>query len=128
MQTISKLITQIGQRLLELRRPFKLALAISFLLLLALLLYPFEIVIVPAWNPRVVDDLGTPVKGIKVTEHWQHYQLENAGHEDFQVSDEFGRVSFPARTLRSGLFARFFARVIKFTRPEWLPELIAMLR
>lgn len=116
MQTLSKLIKQIGQRLLELSRPFKITLAVLFLLMLVLLIYPFQITVVPAWNLQVVDDVGIPVSAIRVTEHWRHYLLEKEGHEELQLSNEAGKVSFAPRTIRASLLRRVFASLYTLTR------------
>ena len=77
------------------------------------LVYPFQSTIVPAWYLRVVDDTGLAVAGIKVTEHWQHNSLESTGHEDFKTTDQDGRVSFPARPIRSSLVARALGPLLK---------------
>jgi len=77
------------------------------------LVYPFQTNIAPAWQLRVIDDSGLAVAGIKVTEHWQHNSLESAGHEDMHTTDRDGRVSFPARPIRSSLFVRAFAPLLK---------------
>jgi hypothetical protein len=77
------------------------------------LVYPFQTTVVPAWQLRVVDDTGLAVAGIKVTEHWQHNSLESVGHEDFETTDRNGRVSFPARPIRSSLFARALGPLLK---------------
>ena len=77
------------------------------------LVYPFQSTVVPAWHLRVVDDTGLAVAGIKVTEHWQHNSLESTGYEDFETTDQDGRVSFPARPIRSSLFARALGPLLK---------------
>ncbi len=115
MQTFSKLIKQIGRRFLELRKPFKITLAVLFLLLTTVLLYPFQTVVVPAWNLQVVDDAGKPVTRITVTEHWQHYLLETQGHDELKLTNEAGRVDFTARTIRASVLRRFLATLGKLT-------------
>lgn len=113
MQKLGKLIKQIGQHFLELRRPFKIALAILFLVVLSLLVYPFQTVVVPAWTLQVVDDAGQPVEGMKVTEHWRHYLLEDEGHEELQLSSGAGRVSFLPQTIRASVLRKVLATVGK---------------
>ena len=83
------------------------------LVLLIILLYPFKTTTVPEWNLRVLDDRGTAVHGIKVTEHWQNYLLEATGHEDPRTTNEEGRVGFPARSIRASLLGRLVARIGK---------------
>lgn len=97
-------ISGIGPRL-------RFASAALFLLALVLLVYPFKTVIVPAWSLRVVDESGSPVPGISVTEHWQHYLLESYGHEDVRQTEPDGRVGFPERAIRASLLRRFLATI-----------------
>ena len=88
---------------------FRIALAAVLVLILVALLYPFETTIVPMWNLRVVDELGAPVRAINVTEHWQHYLLESAGHEELQQTGNDGSVKFPDRAIRASLLRRLLA-------------------
>ena len=99
-------ITQLGPR-------WRKALGLVSLVLLLILLYPFKTTTVPEWNLRVLHDGGAAVRGIKVTEHWQHYLLEASGHEDPRTTNEEGRVGFPARSIRASLLRRLLARIGK---------------
>jgi hypothetical protein len=99
-------ITQLGPR-------WHKALGSASLVLLLILLYPFKTTTVPEWNLRVLDDGGAAVRGIKVTEHWQHYLLEASGHEDPRTTNEEGRVGFPARSIRASVLGRLLARIGK---------------
>lgn len=101
------------QRISDLGPRYQIALAAGFVLLLATLLYPFKTTTVPEWNLRVRDDVGVSVRGIRVTEHWQHYLLEATGHEDPRTTNEEGRVGFPARSIRSSVLGRLVARIGK---------------
>jgi hypothetical protein len=78
----------------------------ALFLFLIILFFPFQSTIVPPWRLRIVDDAGAQVAGVNVTEHWQHYLLETEGHEAMLVTDERGRVDFPARTIRGSITAR----------------------
>lgn len=102
-------IPKIGLRL---RR----ALAVLVLLLLVLLVFPFKTTIVPTWTLRVMDESGTAVRGINVTEHWQHYLLESSGHEDLRQVGADGRVSFPERAIRASLLRRFLATLSRLDK------------
>ena len=86
---------------------------LPLLIVAIVLVYPFQTTVAPAWHLRVVDDTGVAVAGMKVTEHWQHNSLESVGHEDFETTDRDGRVSFPARPIRSSLFARALRSLLK---------------
>jgi hypothetical protein len=97
-------ISKIGPRLRK-------ALLVLSLLLLILLVFPFQTITVPTWSLRVVDESGSPVPGISVTEHWQHYLLESSGHQEVRQTEPNGRVSFPGRTIRASLLRRFLATI-----------------
>ena len=92
------------------------ALAALMFLLAVLLLFPFKTIIVPTWTLRVVDESGTAVRGIKITEHWQHYLLESSGHEEVRQVGDDGRASFPERAIRGSLVRRFLATLFRLTK------------
>ena len=104
------------QRVLDLKRPVKVALLTVLVLVLVLLIYPFQTITVPEWSFRVVDDSDVPVSGINVTEHWQHYLIENEGHEDLKTTDAAGAVSFPERTVRASVSTRAIRTLRSFGR------------
>jgi hypothetical protein len=81
---------------------------------LVIFLYPFETTTVPQWNLRIVDDAGAPVPEINVTEHWQNYLLETAGHEEAKTTNQDGLVSFDERSIRASVARRLFSRISKF--------------
>lgn len=64
----------------------------------------------------MVDESGRAVRGIKVTEHWQHYLLESSGHEEVRQAGDDGRVSFPERAIRASLLGRFLATIVRLTK------------
>jgi len=68
----------------------------------------------PRWRLRVVDDGGAVVRGIRVTEHWQHYLVESEGHEEVRQTDEGGGVDFPERTVRASFASRVLAKLRRF--------------
>lgn len=90
---------------------FRIAVGVGLGLLVITFLYPFQSTTVPQWNLRVVDDAGTPVRGINVTEHWQHHPVESSEHEEVQRTNQDGFVSFDIRTFRASLARRLFARL-----------------
>jgi hypothetical protein len=93
---------------------FRIVVLVASVLLLVILLYPFETTIVPQWNLRVVDDAGAPIREINVTEHWQDYLLETTGHEEAQTTKDGGLASFGERNIRAGVARRLIARISKF--------------
>ena len=90
---------------------FRIAVGAVLGLLLIVFLYPFQSTTVPQWNLRVVDDAGAPVRGINVTEHWQHHPVDSSEHEEVQRTNQDGFVSFDIRTFRASLARRLFARL-----------------
>jgi hypothetical protein len=90
----------------EIPRRWRAWLAGAVLLVLIILLYPFQSTIVPRWRIRILDESGEQVSGINVTQHWQHYLIESEGHEEARKTDANGVVDFPARTVRAGLITR----------------------
>jgi hypothetical protein len=109
-------INQIIQTIRTLPRAVRIALVSVLLIVLLVLIYPFKTVVVPAWRLLVVDEAQRPVTGINVTEHWQHYLLEDEGHEILQRSDEFGEVTFPERSIRASLLRRTYRVLTKIVR------------
>lgn len=101
------------QWIAELTPGWRKVLGLAALVLLLILLYPFKTTTVPEWNMRILDDAGAAVRGIRVTEHWQNYLLEASGHEDSLLTNEEGRVGFPARNIRASLLGRLVARIGK---------------
>jgi hypothetical protein len=90
-------------------------LAGALVLLILLLVYPFKITVVPRWRLHLVDETGALLRDVNVTEHWQHYLLESAGHEELRRPDESGLVDFPERTIRAGIASRIVHRALKLT-------------
>jgi hypothetical protein len=97
------------QRISDLGPRFWKAVAAALILLLVILIYPFKSTVVPDWHLRVVDEKGAPVRAINVTEHWQHYLLESAAHEELQQTGNDGTVKFPDRAIRASLLRRLLA-------------------
>ena len=89
------------------------------LVVLFLLLYPFQTTIVPAWSLRVVDEEGASVRNVNVTEHWQHFLLESSSHEEVRRVSDNGTVSFPDRSIRASLITRGLATVGRIKRDGW---------
>ena len=97
------------QRISDLGPRFWKAVAAVLIVLLVTLIYPFKTTVVPEWQLRVVDETGAPVRAINVTEHWQHYLLESAAHEELLQTGNDGSVKFPNRAVRASLLRRLLA-------------------
>ena len=107
-------------RLRDLPRPVRMALATVLGILVLLLIFPFKTVVVPSWPVRVVDETGRPIPGIYVTEHWQHYMLDDYGQEEMRSTDSYGAVEFSERSIRSSVVQRLWTSVSKFAREGFL--------
>ena len=78
-----------------------------FVVVLAVfLLYPFESLQAPLWEVSVVDQSNRPIGGVTVRESYQHYSAQFSGGETDLITDDQGRVIFPAKTLRANIFKR----------------------
>jgi hypothetical protein len=76
-------------------------------MLAVLLLFPFESLQAPLWEVSVVDQANRPIGGVTVRESYQHYSAQFSGGETDLITDDQGRVTFPAKTLRANLLKRF---------------------
>jgi hypothetical protein len=103
-------------KLSQLPKRWRAWLACALLLFLLILFFPFQSTTVPRWRAQIVDESGAIVRGIGVTEHWQHYLLESAGQEEARRTDESGIVDFPARTARASVVTRVIDAIINIVR------------
>jgi len=115
-----KIINWISDRWRQSYR-FRIVLVAGLVLFLAVLFFPYKTTTVPEWNLRIVDDGGTPVGEINVTQHWQDYPLELSGHEEAKRTDAKGRASFGPRNIRASLARRLFARITKPSGGQTVP-------
>jgi hypothetical protein len=83
-------------------------------LVVVILIYPFQTTIVPSWELQVVDQHGANVPLARVTEYWQHNSLETELHEEVKATDNEGKVSFMPRMIRANLIKRAYAPLLKF--------------
>jgi hypothetical protein len=85
---------------------------VGALVLLVVLLYPFQTTVLPEQRVLVVNQDMRPIKGVLVRQIWQHYSLERRGHEEDLLTDIGGRVTFAKRTIRSNLVWRILGQVV----------------
>lgn len=95
----------------------KILLALS-LVLVVLVIYPFESTVVPQWKIRLVDESGNSVVGVGVNEGWRHYSVEIRRHEESLITDDEGYVTFPRRTVRAGVLIRAVGGMITALNPH----------
>lgn len=87
-------------------------------LLIVVLFYPFETTVVPEWKIRIVDESGTPVKGVVVNQGWRHHSIEIRRQEQRLIADDEGYVTFPRRTVRAGLLVRAVGSMVAAINPH----------
>lgn len=78
----------------------RIALGTILLLGVVVLGYPRQVQIAPEWTIRVVDPLGKPIEGARVTQDWAHYDVARGSSVEHRRTDSAGIVVFPARTIR----------------------------
>ena len=83
-------------------------------LVVAVLISPREVTVVPAWRLRVVDEHGTPLKDVFVRQSWKHYSYELDAGENLEDAwtDENGYVAFPQRTIKVSLIKQALGPLI----------------
>ena len=88
----------------ELKRLIWIALAA--ILVFGVLLYPFELRVVPAWSLQVVDESDRPVAEIHVQQEWGQFGPNEMTWTETRVSGADGRVQFPERLVEAPLGPR----------------------
>lgn len=73
-----------------------------------------DTVTVPVWSIQFVDQLGRPVVGLKVEQHWQNYSLEDESHRAFEATDERGMATFPERRLQTSKLRHVTGPLLSF--------------
>ena len=76
---------------------------LSAMLVMTLLLYPFERHVVPAWSVQVVDESNHPVAGIDVQQEWGQFGPHDMTWGESRVTRVDGRVAFPERNIQTPL-------------------------
>lgn len=76
--------------------------------LIILCFLPMPYLVCPSWEVWVVDQSGTPQKGMTVRLSYQDYSLEKEGHDEDAVIDTMGYAYFAKRESRASLASRFF--------------------
>ncbi len=81
---------------------------VALVIVLVVVLYPFESIVVPEWKIKIVNERGEPIKGKFARESWAHYSLELNPSERGadRWSDDKGFVIFPKGTIRASLVRR----------------------
>ena len=82
------------------------------MLLVGVLLYPFQLCVVPAWSVQVVDENDHPVPGIAVQQEWGQFGPHEMTWEDSRLTGADGRVDFPERDVESPLGPRALKRFL----------------
>ena len=77
-------------------------------------LIPYETTVVPEWKIVVVDLQGKRVPDAWVSQSWQHFSIEELGHEENTRTDINGEVVFSKRTIKASFARRFIGPIGKF--------------
>jgi hypothetical protein len=94
------------------RVPGKPIWILILIVILGALLYPYETTVVPQWTVRVVDEAGSPLAKVAVTEYWSHTSAESGDHHAESITDDSGYVTFPTRTIRAPLIRRLIGQLV----------------
>jgi hypothetical protein len=85
------------------------------ILIIAVMILPFPITIVPAWKLKVIDENGNVCPNKEVTQTWAHYSIY-IGSGNFQsedrITNEEGFVEFPKRTVWAPLIWRIIGTIV----------------
>lgn len=81
-------------------------------LLLVLIVCPFKTETVPRWTVQLVDENGTPLNGVTVTEYWRDPRIDYRESRESLVTDLNGRVSFPGRASTAPLIVRLIGPIV----------------
>ncbi|QNI31353.1 hypothetical protein H7849_20050 [Alloacidobacterium dinghuense] len=84
----------------------KWAFCLVSILVLAVLLYPERLTIVPAFHVKLVDQSGDPLANTAVSELWQHNCAQRLETLQQVMTNTQGEVDLPERTLRASLIER----------------------
>ena len=84
----------------------KWAFCLFSILVLAVLLYPERLTIVPAFHVRLVDQSGDPLANTAVSELWQQTSAQKMEVLQQVTTNSQGEVDLPERTIRASLFKR----------------------
>ena len=74
-------------------------------LVMLLLVYPFNVTVIPEWNVKVVDEGGRPVPGAYILLFATQWTLD-FHHEEAVCTDSNGQAYFPRETVRASVVTR----------------------
>jgi hypothetical protein len=85
----------------SMNRGIKLLIRLGFvsLIFLASFFIPYKSTTAPKWRIQVVDDTGRPIRGLRVSEEWMYFDVDNAPWVDIRHTDDEGNATFPRRTI-----------------------------
>jgi hypothetical protein len=76
------------------------------ILVLALLLYPEKLTVVPAYHVKLVDSSGEPMVNTFVSELWQQTSAQRVANLQQVMTNAQGEVDLPQQTVRASLVER----------------------
>src|SRR5271156_6796968 len=83
-------------------------------LIILLLVYPFNVIVAPEWNVKVVDENGKPLPGAYVSEFASHGTLDFQQNEAVCTNTN-GEAQFIRHTIRASVLTRVSTWVSRFS-------------
>ena len=96
----------------------KTSLLIFSVVLVCLLVFPFNTTAIPEWRVQVVDEVGAKLPGVMVSQDWGDSFAENQSHTDDRFTDVDGVVVFPERRVRANGITRIARTVASLINPH----------
>lgn len=101
------------------RIQFSLRRLVSITLGVAIIMYPFNTRVAPAFKIHVTDAKGRAITDCSVREWWEHSSFEKLQHDSFEEverdqkssPDENGYVYFPERNVRANVITRIIGPI-----------------
>jgi hypothetical protein len=83
-------------------------------LVLAAVLYPAQVTVVPPYTVRVLDADGLPFRGIRVKQSWQEFSVQSGWRDDALTANGEGYARFPARHVRASVSKKVIGCIHQF--------------
>jgi hypothetical protein len=98
----------------------KVFLALSAVLVAALLFLPWNSTVAPGIRIQVLDEAGSPAAGARVEQEWEYFAIGSERHREVSKTDAGGYVAFPQRSVRISPARKMlsFVRSLKPHGPE----------
>jgi hypothetical protein len=95
----------------------KVPLALSAVLVAALLFLPWNSTVAPRIRIQVLDETGSPAAGVRVEQEWEYFAIGSDRHREISKTDAEGYVAFPQRSVKISAVRKMLSFVISL-RPH----------